>query len=180
MTQNPSTIQQTRRRALRAAAAVTGQASLNIQPRRLVSTLGLVVATHLCACGGAQEPKATPKPAVKATEPVAKSTESPGDCIFEDVNKQWQCCQDKNFGPVGCHACTDVKRDRATCLNFCGQLIKAKIVKTDAFSCCGDLASKTGVNKEDAVYCAPWGPPAPPCFGGKTLTQWIVGGQDAA
>lgn len=207
--------QEVMRRALRAASAVTGQATQHPAPR----VVCVLLAAHMCSCGVDEQPTqqrwsvvedatvdldATPDFADMSWDATSQrdaspdiSTDSAPDlvsdatmdipdgapdlpavsCANDDVLKRWSCCEDNQFLAQSCDICVGFGQGPdATCIQ-CYKLASESNFEIDPTQCCARGVRQQNPNATEMdvfAACTPWGPPAPPCFGEKTLMQWFA------
>lgn len=172
-----------RRRALRAAAAVTGRGHNRLEP-----LLGAAIALSLASCT-TTTPKPKPEPEKEDPTPTAKAPETAaktGQTCLDDQGKlDSACCIEYEFAPEACHKVCGMlpepSPDGTTAPPAEGACFKCGADRDMAFfesECCKKVMAMqskvpTKVARALMNHCTPWGPPAPPEHTGVTIAALL-------
>ena len=168
-----------RAHALRAAAAVTGRARTLGRP-----ALCVAIAAQLTACSGAPLEEDARRWELQEGQTAASGADQgqgadmsapdqrAASCVGDDGATDWSCCARTDREAAGCALCQDPYPHEAptspACLS-CWPLIQ----QGDQYAkCCQAFSSDFEL--QQAVGCAPWGPPAPGRFRGHTLDALLA------
>lgn len=165
-----------RRRALRAAAAVTGRGHHRLEP-----VMGAALALSLASCQttppkpAETAPEKTNPPA-EAPEPVATKSATGETCLDDKGKLDTDCCLERDLEPKACQKLCESSPEGndGTCFSCPGERDMAFFEG----ECCKKVQSLYSKLPQKLAgelmgHCTPWGPPAPPEHTGVTIAELL-------